>query len=46
MCASKNKIFPFVKQIVREEDPQAFMIVSSAKEIYGEGFKLNSNVEM
>ncbi len=46
MCASKNRVFPFVKQIVREEDPAAFMIVTSANEIYGEGFKKNSNIEM
>jgi uncharacterized membrane-anchored protein YitT (DUF2179 family) len=24
---------------VREEDPQAFMIVTSASEIFGEGYK-------
>ena len=46
LCVLRRHDFPGARQIVREEDPQAFMIVSSAKEIYGEGFKLNSNVEM
>ena len=46
MCAAKNRMFPQVKQIVHEEDPRAFLIVSSANEIYGEGFKVYSNTEM
>ncbi len=46
MCAAKNRVFPFVKQIVHEEDPRAFLIVSSANEIYGEGFKVYSSTEM
>ena len=28
-----------LNQIVQETDPQAFMIVTSANEIYGEGYK-------
>ena len=31
--------FVRLKEIVKEEDPLAFMIVSSATEIYGEGYK-------
>ncbi len=46
LCASKKRVFPRVKQIVREEDPGAFMIVTSANEIYGEGFKMNSGTEL
>jgi len=46
MCAAKNRVFPQVKQIVHEEDPRAFLIVSSANEIYGEGFKVYSNTEV
>ena len=46
MCAAKNRTFPLVKQIVHEEDPRAFLIVSSANEIYGEGFKVYSNTEL
>ena len=39
LCAAKKQLFPKVKEIVKEEDPQAFLIVSSASDIYGEGFK-------
>ena len=46
MCAAKNRVFPFVKQIVHEEDPHAFLIVASANEIYGEGFKVYSSTEV
>lgn len=39
LCAVKKPMAPKTEDIVREEDPQAFMIVSSASEIYGEGYK-------
>lgn len=39
LCAVKNFNYPKLKDIVRELDPKAFMIVASAKEIYGEGYK-------
>ena len=39
MCAVKKHLFPKLKDIVTEEDPTAFLIVSSASEIYGEGYK-------
>lgn len=39
MCAIKNFLYPKLRDVVREVDPGAFMIVSSAKEIYGEGYK-------
>lgn len=39
LCAVKKVTAPKAEVIVREEDPQAFMIVSSATEIYGEGYK-------
>lgn len=39
MCAMKKTVFPRVEGIVREEDPEAFMIVTSASEIFGEGYK-------
>lgn len=39
MCAMKKTIFPRVESIVREEDPESFMIVTSASEIFGEGYK-------
>ncbi len=39
MCVVKKHIAPKVEKIICEEDPNAFMIVSSATEIYGEGYK-------
>ena len=39
MCAVKKPMAPKTEEVVREEDPQAFMIVTSATEIYGEGYK-------
>ena len=39
LCAAKKSIAPKTEVIVKEEDPQAFMIITSATEIYGEGYK-------
>ncbi len=39
MCALKNQFFPKAHQIILEEDPDAFLIVGQASEIFGEGFK-------
>ena len=38
LCVVKPIVYPRLRDIVREEDKKAFMIVSSAKEIYGEGY--------
>lgn len=46
MCAVKNYLFPKLRDIVRDVDKSAFMIVSSAKEIYGEGYKRNDDEEL
>ena len=39
MCAVKKTISPRVESIVREEDADSFMIVTSASEVFGEGYK-------
>lgn len=39
LCAMRKSLFPKVRSIVQQEDPAAFMIVSNATEIFGEGFK-------
>lgn len=39
MCVVKNQTAPKIERIVKEEDRKAFMIVSSANEIFGEGYK-------
>ena len=38
-CAVKKQNAPKTEQVVKEEDPDAFMIVTSATEIYGQGHK-------
>ncbi len=39
MCAVKKRLSPLAEDIVRDEDPNAFMIITSASEIFGEGYK-------
>lgn len=46
MCAAKNYYLPKIRDIVKEIDPHAFMIVSSANEIYGEGYKDHFDEEL
>lgn len=39
MCVVRKPLAPKVEEIVKEEDADAFMIVTSATEIFGEGYK-------
>lgn len=39
MCVIKKQLSPKAEEIVKQEDPVAFMIVTSASEIFGEGYK-------
>ena len=39
MCVVKKRVYPLAEEIVKEEDPDAFLIVSGATEIFGEGYK-------
>ncbi len=39
MCVVKKTVSPEIEDIVRQEDPESFMIVTSASEIFGEGYK-------
>lgn len=39
MCVVHKPLAPKVEEIVKEEDAAAFMIVTSATEIFGEGYK-------
>ena len=39
MCAVKKPVSPRVEEIVREEDADSFMVITSATEVYGEGHK-------
>lgn len=39
MCVVRKQQSPKVEEIVKSEDKKAFMIITSANEIYGEGYK-------
>ncbi len=39
LCVVKKPLSPKLEEIVRQEDPSAFTIITSASEIYGEGYK-------
>ncbi|MBE5876617.1 MAG: YitT family protein [Lachnospiraceae bacterium] len=39
MVVVRKQMAPRLEEIVKEEDPRCFMIVSSASEIFGEGYK-------
>ena len=39
MCVIKKQRMPKLEEIVKQEDKRAFMIITSANEIYGEGYK-------
>lgn len=41
LVVAKKHLYPKIKDIVREEDEFAFLIVTSASEVFGEGFKLS-----
>lgn len=46
LCAVKSFLFPKLRDIIRENDPRAFIIVTSAKEIYGEGYMDHEDGEL
>ena len=39
MCVVKKPVSPRAEEIVKEEDPESFMIITSATEVFGEGYK-------
>ena len=39
MCVAKKRDFHKVEAVVKRTDPKSFMIVSSAQEVFGEGYK-------
>lgn len=38
-CVVRRQLGPQIEEVVKEEDPSAFLIITSASEIYGEGYK-------
>ena len=39
MCVVRKQQAPRVEEVVKQEDAESFMIVTSATEIFGEGYK-------
>lgn len=46
LCVVKNYTLPKLRHIVREEDIDAFMFVSPATEVFGEGYKHHNSEEL
>lgn len=46
MCVLQSKNFPRAKDIVRQEDEEAFVVVTSATSVFGEGYKKNTDEEI
>lgn len=46
MCVMRKQRLAKVRNILKEVDPEAFMIVSSANEVFGEGFKSHFKSEI
>lgn len=44
ICAIKKSRYPKLEKAVKETDPKSFMVVTSASEIYGKGFKNYSDL--
>ncbi len=45
-CAAKKHTFPKIRDVVKATDPAAFMIISSATEIFGKGYKDQFNEDL
>ena len=46
LCVVKSFMYPRLRDVVKQEDKNAFMIVSSAKEIYGKGYRDQNEEEV
>lgn len=46
MCVVKKQLLPRVREFVCQTDPSAFMIVTKATEIFGEGYKSHTTDEL
>lgn len=46
MCVVRNQQYPMVRDVVKQEDKHAFLIVTKATEIFGEGYKSQDAEEL
>ncbi len=45
-CVARKQLSPRIRDIVKDEDPTAFLIVTPASEVLGEGFKAHGTEEL
>ena len=46
LCVMRKSLYPAARDVVRRIDKNAFMIVSSANEVFGEGFKRHDSADL
>lgn len=46
LCVARKQLAPKIRDVVKAEDPSAFIIVSRASEVLGEGFKAQGAEEL
>ena len=46
LCVARKQLAPKIRDVVKAEDPSAFLIVSRASEVLGEGFKAHGAEEL
>ena len=46
LCVMRKSLYPAARDVVRRIDKTAFMIVSSATEVFGEGFKRHDSADL
>ncbi len=46
LCVARKQLAPKIRDIVKAEDPTAFLIISRATEVLGEGFKSHTAEEL
>lgn len=46
MCVMKMRTLPHAREIVRNVDSDAFMIVTKATSVFGEGFKSHTDEDL
>lgn len=46
LCAMRKQLLPLAREIVKQEDEDAFMIISSANQVFGEGFRRHDSEDL
>lgn len=46
LCAMRKQLVPKAREIVKEADENAFMIISIANQVFGEGFRRHDSVDL